>query len=371
MSRRSRARPTCCCASRPCPCSASPGAPARPRPRGSPRRCCSRAASTAELDDAPADNAWPTAALLERVLAAARPPGASPSSRRTTSPCARRVRRSPASRTSGPTTSTSTAASRPTSRRSARIVEFQSAGDWVVVNADDAGALELAAGSAAACCAARSPGPRERPRGGGRVRAPDRAARRRVHDLGPVAALPPAPGAENGLLAGACAVLAGASGAAIPRALAGWTGLALRREQLGVVDGSPVIRDALAATPAKAAAGLALHARAASCSSRGRLRRPRRRPHALDAGGAGAVRARGRRSLRAPARTPRSSAPRPAPRRRAAGRRPRERRACTGRSPRPPPTPAPAPRRASRSCSRRGSRRRPAERASVPGLFGL
>jgi UDP-N-acetylmuramoylalanine-D-glutamate ligase len=33
----------------------------------------------------------------------------------------------------------------------------------------------------------------------------------------------------------------------------------LRRERLGVAGGSPVIRDALAATPAKAAAGLALH----------------------------------------------------------------------------------------------------------------
>ena len=80
-----------------------------------------------------------------------------------------------------------------------------------------------------------------------------------THDLGPVSALPPSPGAENGLLAGASALLAGASAGAIARALAGWQGLALRRERLGSVGGSEVIRDALAATPAKAAAGLALH----------------------------------------------------------------------------------------------------------------
>ncbi len=80
-----------------------------------------------------------------------------------------------------------------------------------------------------------------------------------THDLGPATSLPAAPGAENGLLAAASALLAGASPDAIARALAGWTGLPLRREHLGTIDGADVIRDALAATPAKAAAGLALH----------------------------------------------------------------------------------------------------------------
>ena len=80
-----------------------------------------------------------------------------------------------------------------------------------------------------------------------------------MRDLGPSTALPAAPGASTGVLAAACALLAGASPGAIAESLAGWSGLALRREHLGVVDGAEVIRDALAATPAKAAAGLALH----------------------------------------------------------------------------------------------------------------
>ena len=140
-----------------------------------------------------------------------------------------------------------------------RIVEFQTADDWVVVNADDSGAVELASGSAARALPVTLAGPAADPGAGvesGRltVRLADT-----THDLGPVSSLPPSPGAENGLLAGASALLAGASAGAIAHVLAGWQGLAMRRERLGSVGGSDVIRDVLAATPAKAAAGLALH----------------------------------------------------------------------------------------------------------------
>jgi UDP-N-acetylmuramoylalanine--D-glutamate ligase len=152
--------------------------------------------------DAPADNAWPTAELLGRVLAAR--PGAwcvaeltsnhlavcsaSPQIACITNVWADHVDQH------------GSLAAYVEAKR--RIVEFQASEDWTVVNAGDSG----------------------------------------------------------GLLAAACALLAGASPDAIASALAGWTGLALRREHLGRIDGSEVIRDALAATPAKAAAGLALHA---------------------------------------------------------------------------------------------------------------
>jgi UDP-N-acetylmuramoylalanine--D-glutamate ligase len=215
---------------------------------------------TLTSSDAPADNAWPTAALLERVLAAR--PGAwcvaeltsnhlavcsaSPKIACITNVWADHIDQHGS-------LEAYLAAKR-------RIVAFQGPDDWTVVNADDPGAGELAAGSAARilCCTLGEPV--------GDACAGVEAGRLtmrlggRAFDLGPAGALPPAPGREAGLLAGACALLAGASPGAIAGALAGWTGLALRRERLGVVGGATVIRDALAATPAKAAAGLALHA---------------------------------------------------------------------------------------------------------------
>jgi UDP-N-acetylmuramoylalanine--D-glutamate ligase len=211
-------------------------------------------------DDAPADNAWPTAALVGRVLAAAPPAwcvaeltsnhlavcSASPRIACVTNVWPDHVDQH------------GSLAAYVEAKR--RIVAFQGPGDWAVVNADDAGALDLVAGAAARILPCSLTRPASDPGAGvesGRLTVRLDGV---VCDLGPVASLPPAPGAENGLLAGAGALLAGASPAAIARALAGWTGLALRREQLGVLDGSPVIRDALAATPAKAAAGLALHA---------------------------------------------------------------------------------------------------------------
>jgi UDP-N-acetylmuramoylalanine--D-glutamate ligase len=209
--------------------------------------------------DAPAGNAWPTADLLERVLAA-RPPAwcvaeltsnhlavctASPQIACITNVWADHVDQH------------GSLAGYLEAKR--RIVAFQAAGDWTVVNADDPGAVELAAGSPARILRCTLRGPASDPGAGvedGRltVRLTGRA-----YDLGPGDALPPAPAAEAGLLAAACALLAGASPAGIAEALSGWTGLALRRERLGAIGGCEVIRDALAATPAKAAAGLALH----------------------------------------------------------------------------------------------------------------
>ncbi|MDX6541219.1 MAG: UDP-N-acetylmuramoylalanine--D-glutamate ligase, partial [Gaiellales bacterium] len=204
--------------------------------------------------DAPADNAWPTAALLARVLSA-RPPAwcvaeltsnhlavtsASPRIACVTNVWPDHVDQHG-----------SLAAYLAAKRR---IVAFQGADDWVVVNAGDPGALELAGASAARILRVALDEPAVDPGAG--VEAGRLAVRLdgRTFDLGPASALPPAPGSENGLLAGAAALLAGATPEGIARALAGWQGLALRREHLGVIDGSPVIGDALAATPAKAAA---------------------------------------------------------------------------------------------------------------------
>jgi UDP-N-acetylmuramoylalanine--D-glutamate ligase len=211
--------------------------------------------------DAPADNAWPTAALVERALAA-RPPAwcvaeltsnhlavcsASPRIACITNVWPDHVDQHG-----------SLAAYLEAKRR---IVAFQGPGDWTVVNADDRGAVGLAEASAARVLRVTMLGPASDPGAG--VEAGRLALRLDgdVHDLGPASALPPAPGADGGLLAGASAFLAGARPSAIAQALAGWKGLALRREHLGVADGSPVISDALAATPAKSAAGLALHPR--------------------------------------------------------------------------------------------------------------
>ena len=215
---------------------------------------------TLSSSDAPAGNAWPTAALLERVLAA-RPPAlcvaeltsnhlavcsASPQIACITNVWADHVDQH------GSLEAYLDA--------KARIVAFQAPGDWVVVNADDPGAVALAAGSPGQTLRCTLGEPGDDPGAG--VRAGRLVARLggRESDLGPAAALPPAPGREAGLLSAAGALLAGASPAGIEQALGDWKGLALRREHLGVIDGSPVIRDALAATPVKAAAGLALHA---------------------------------------------------------------------------------------------------------------
>jgi UDP-N-acetylmuramoylalanine--D-glutamate ligase len=215
---------------------------------------------TLSASDAPADNAWPTADLLERALGA-RPPAwcvaeltsnhlavcsVSPRIACITNVWADHVDQHG-----------SFAAYREAKQR---IVAFQRTGDWTVVNADDPGAMALGSTSPARILRCSLRGPVCDPGAG--IES-DRLVVRldgAVSDFGPAGALPAPPGPEAGLLAGACALLAGASPEAIGRALAGWHGLALRRERLGVVDGCEVIRDALAATPAKAAAGLALHA---------------------------------------------------------------------------------------------------------------
>jgi UDP-N-acetylmuramoylalanine--D-glutamate ligase len=140
-----------------------------------------------------------------------------------------------------------------------RIVAFQVAEDWTVVNADDPGAHELGATSSARILRCTLRGRACDPGAGiesDRLIARIEGVR---SDLGPRHALPPRPGPEAGLLASACALLAGASPDVIASALSDWRGLPLRRERLGEIDGCEVIRDALAATPAKAAAGLELH----------------------------------------------------------------------------------------------------------------
>ena len=214
---------------------------------------------TLTSSDAPADNAWPTSALLEHALEA-RPPAwcvaeltsnhlavcsASPQIACITNVWADHVDQH------------GSLASYLAAKR--HIVDFQAEDDWTVVNGDDPGALELAAASPARIlrCTLRGPACDQ----GAGIESQRLVVRfdGRDHDLGPAASLPPAPGPESGLLAGASALLAGASPEAIAHALSGWQGLALRRERLGSVDGCEVIRDALAATPAKAAAGLELH----------------------------------------------------------------------------------------------------------------
>ena len=220
-------------------------------------RASGRAVLTAR--DASADNAWPTADLVVRALAA-RPPAwcvaeltsnhlavcsASPRIACITNVWPDHVDQHG-----------SLAAYLEAKRR---IVAFQTAGDWAVVNAGDPGAVALAAGAAARVLPVTLAGPVADPGAGVEAGRLTLRLDGEVHDLGPATALPPAPGAETGLLAGAGALLAGAPPGAIAQALAGWRGLALRRERLGTVAGAEVIRDALAATPAKAAAGLALH----------------------------------------------------------------------------------------------------------------
>jgi UDP-N-acetylmuramoylalanine--D-glutamate ligase len=214
---------------------------------------------TLSSSDAPADNAWPTAGLLERILEA-RPPAwcvaeltsnhlavcsASPQIACITNVWADHVDQHG-----------SLAAYLAAKRR---IVEFQGADDWTVANADDPGSLELAAASPARILRCTLRGPASDPGAGIESARLVVRLHGRAHDLGAADALPPAPGPESGLLAGACALLAGASPDAIAHALSSWQGLALRREHLGFVDGCEVIRDALAATPAKVAAGLELH----------------------------------------------------------------------------------------------------------------
>ena len=217
---------------------------------------------TLTSSDAPADNAWPTADLLERALAA-RPPAwcvaeltsnhlavcsASPQIACITNVWADHVDQHG-----------SLAAYLEAKRR---IVAFQGPDDWTVVNGDDPGAARARRRLARARPALHAAGPGERPRRAARVRAPDRPARRpRLTTSGRAAPCRRRPPRRRGCWPAACALLAGASPrGASPAALAAWKGLALRRERLGEIDGCEVIRDALAATPAKAAAGLALHA---------------------------------------------------------------------------------------------------------------
>ena len=193
-----------------------------------------------------------------------------------------------------------------------RIVAFQGADDWVVVNADDPGARRAGRrlGRAHPALHARRAGDRSgRGRGG---RPPRRAARRsRATTSGPCERAPArARQRRTGCSRAPRALLAGATPEGIAQRARGlaWPRAAARapRRRRRLPD---VIRDALAATPAKAAAGpraaRARHGR----PDRGRLRRPRRRHDARHARGARALRARGRGGGHARARTPRSSAP--------------------------------------------------------------
>ena len=210
--------------------------------------------------DAPADNAWPTADLVARALAA-RPPAwcvaeltsnhlavcsASPHIACITNVWPDHVDQHG-----------SLAAYLEAKRR---IVAFQSADDWAVVNADDPGRVELAAGAAARVLPRDA---RRRRRGSGRGRrgGPSHGcgwtARRTTSGPSPPCRRRRVPRTACWPPRARCSRAPRPT--AIARALAGWRGLPLRREHLGIVAGAEVIRDALAATPAKAAAGLALH----------------------------------------------------------------------------------------------------------------
>ena len=130
---------------------------------------------TLTSSDAPADNAWPTSELLERVLAA-RPPAwciaeltsnhlavcsASPQIACITNVWADHVDQH------------GSLAAYVAAKR--RIVEFQAADDWTVVNADDPGAVELAADVAGADPALHASRSGLRPGRRHRVGAPGRA----------------------------------------------------------------------------------------------------------------------------------------------------------------------------------------------------
>ena len=261
-------------------------------------------------DDAPADNAWPTAALVERVLAA-RPPAwcvaeltsnhlavcsASPRIACITNVWPDHVDQHG-----------SLAAYLEAKRR---IVAFQRADDWVVVNADDPGAVELAA---------RLGGPRP----ARRARRARRAIRARASRRGGSCAgwtarcstsAPRAPCPRRRArrrAAGAAAARSRGRDAGRrdrPRALAGWTGLALRREHLGVVDGSPGDPRRAGSDAREGGRGARTAPARLGRPDRRRLRRPRRRPDARRAGSS-ALPSERPAWPRAPASTPRCSAP--------------------------------------------------------------
>ena len=156
-----RAPPTCCCASRPVPVLGVTGSAGKTTTaRLAEAMLRASGVETLASSDAPADNAWPTADLLERVLAA-RPPAwcvaeltsnhlavcsASPQIACITNVWADHVDQHG-----------SLAAYLEAKRR---IVAFQAAEDWTVVNADDPGAVELAAASPARDAALHAARPR-------------------------------------------------------------------------------------------------------------------------------------------------------------------------------------------------------------------
>ena len=144
--------------------------------------------------DAPADNAWPTAGLVARALAA-RPPAwcvaeltsnhlavcmASPRIACITNVWPDHVDQH------------GSLAAYVAAKR--RVVAFQGTDDWAVVNADDPGALALAAGARARVLPVTTRGSARDPGAG--VDGERLVVRLggTVHDLGPAAALPPAPG---------------------------------------------------------------------------------------------------------------------------------------------------------------------------------
>ena len=251
----------------------------------------------------------------------------------------------------------------------ARIVAFQSPGDWTVVNADDPGAVALAAGSAGASFAARSASPASDPGAGveaGRLTV--RLAGEEL-DLGQATRCRRRPGRETGLLAARARCSPAPRPTASPRRsrLAG-TGAAARaaRRRRTARPSSATRSPPRRRRPRRARTARARFGR----PDRGRLRRPRRRADALVRGGARAVRARGGRG-RAGLRARRRLRPGgPAARRGAHGRRPADAKvhatlagACAGARAHAAPgrTIVFAP----------WFPTTPDERASVPGLLGL
>ena len=368
-----RARPTCCCATRRSPCWVSRGAPARrPRP---PRRGHAQASAVETLasSDAPADNAWPTAGLLERALAA-RPPAwcvaeltsnhlavcsASPQIACITNVWADHVDQH------------GSLASYLEAKR--RIVAFQENGRLDDRQRRRRGRRRARRHLAGARPALHAAGAASDPGAGlesGRLRSGSAAGSR----FGPSSALPAAPAAETGLLAGACALLAGAS----PDAIAAGAG---RLEWPRAATRAPRRDRRLRGHSRRPGGDAGKGRRGAGApraplrrSDRRRLRRPGRRPAARLPSGARPVRGgsdRGRPYLR-----PRRPLWHPqAPRRLRGGTEQRHgpgtASAGTRRSPRPAPARGHTLPPAKRSSLRPRFATSPEERAAVPQLLGL
>lgn len=140
-----------------------------------------------------------------------------------------------------------------------RILDGQPADGWAVLNADDADGRALLGPPRAANLAEFSV---HRPMARGAWVAGDRLRIRWDGPITDVCAMADTPGwAHPAAVAGAAAaaLAAGAGPDALAAALASAPALPHRMRPVGTLDGSPVVDDAMAATPSKAHAALARH----------------------------------------------------------------------------------------------------------------